>query len=261
MRSTSAESSAIVRIEDDAGRVCTGTYILPDVVLTAAHCLAHGPPGRLRVGEGEAARAATRFMVDPRFPAGRRDVLSPHDVGLLVVRHERSAPHGTTLRLRRTPLEPHERVTLVGYGRQDRGQGTVRREGEDVYMPGNGVSPSGVEDTVATVARWTGLLYLESGLHDTRGSIFGDPATPGDSGGPLLGLDGRIAGVVVASSRLDAAARPHRVTWAVDVSSPGVERFLSEALGRLGVAALAWRLPVAPPRGWHAAPTETPERI
>jgi hypothetical protein len=129
-----------------------------------------------------------------------------------------------------------EEVTFVGFGdsRTTRAvEPLLKRAGSDRYMPGNRMSASGVENSVATAERRRGLLYFESGPSDVEVSRFGAAATRGDSGGPLFGEHGAIVGVLIAVSQVQDAENPHRVTWAVDVGSPSVRAFLEAAFRKL----------------------------
>ncbi len=209
---------AVIEIRDEEGRRCTGSYLQRDVILTAAHCLEHSRPDQLEVGQGNRIRRGKRFLRDPRFISGTGDAPSAYDVGLIELRGS-AVGDVAPLSMRRTPLRARERVTVVGRGSRADPQGPLVRTSTDIFMPGNAASPSGVEDTVAGAARLHGLLYLEGGRGELGPNAFGATVVPGDSGGPLLGSDGEISGVVVASSRLDGAQQPHSVTWAVDVAA------------------------------------------
>jgi hypothetical protein len=224
----------VVLVRDVEGRLCSGTHVLPHVVLTAAHCV----EGSRRVAvmvDGELS-AAERVIVHPRYPNELDDPSTPSDLALVVLPKWTGHATPRPLGLRHEALTAGEHVTLIGFG------GTTpaeRRIGRDVYMPGNRRSPSGTEDNIALTEHARGRLYLEGAPNDFGPRALGASADHGDSGAPLLGEDGRIAGVVIAVSRVRGGRDPHRVTWASDVTLSPARPFLERELARLGRDVLA----------------------
>jgi hypothetical protein len=203
--------------------------VLPHVVLTAAHCV--DGSDRVAVMIGDELTGADAVIVHPRYAVEHDDPSTPSDLALVVL--PKAAAHATPrpLGLRRAPLAPGERITLVGYGGISPAE---RRIGRDVYMPGDRRSPSGAENEVALTEHARGRLYLEGAPTDLGPRTLGASADHGDSGAPILGEDGRIAGVVIAVSRVRGGRDPHRVTWASDVTLSPARPFLDATLARLG---------------------------
>lgn len=126
-----ASLPAVARISSGdllSSQVCTGTLIAPDVLLTAAHCVA--PAGSMRVDvTGEDATTTLRSfgvrtaLAHPAFnpdPEGTDRDDYAFDIGLLVLAEEVPADVAAPLPLRRAPLADDiagERVLSFGYGR------------------------------------------------------------------------------------------------------------------------------------------------
>ncbi len=162
---------AVVMVADIGG-LCTGTVIAPNVVLTAKHCVrAEGDvptaPEDLNVYVGP-SRDDVREVLgvrEVRIAAGTWDVTDGTDVAVLVLDGSTSV----------TPIEvsydaPVEllgrNVKAIGYGLDENDEAGFKKS---------------VETTVVDV--WGPHVFLARS------------ACSGDSGGPLIGPDGRVWGV------------------------------------------------------------------
>ncbi len=174
----------VVYLYRQDGSACTGTIIAPRVVLTADHCVASDaggavPASYFRVYVGTSIFSSTReYRVSSvrRLPEGGAE--GPYDIALLVLS---GAASETPLMIsREDPIGLFERpVTAVGYGQTPAG--------------GSGTKYT-VTTTVTTILR--GYIHVEPSV------------CPGDSGGPLIGEDGRVHGVASFIYSSDGLTEP-----------------------------------------------------
>ncbi|MEM9067758.1 MAG: S1 family peptidase [Myxococcota bacterium] len=163
----------VVFLVNFAGGACTGTIVAPRVVLTAKHCVQNGrspsaaPANQLRVlvGTDRNSFTAQYFVEEVRPAPGRWDLRDGSDVAVLIL----------SSAARETPRELSfdSPTSLIG---------------DTFTAVGFGQTPSGSSGTKFTTQKEVqGLM---------GGFIFVDPAVcSGDSGGPLIGPEGRIWGV------------------------------------------------------------------
>jgi hypothetical protein len=239
-RVTTTGHESVVLLTAADGRYCTGSLVLPNAVLTAAHCLEDLGPDELRVTVGNEDHRVDQLLIHPDYRPGESAAPDPADVAIVAF-----LPRGVSspaLPISSRAMRRGEEVTFVGFGdsRTSRAnEPLIKRIGNDRYMPGNRWSASGLENSVATAERGRGLLYFESGPSDVGGSPYGAAATRGDSGGPVFGENGAIVGVLIAVSQVRDVETPHRVTWAVDIQSPSVRSFLASSFRKLAARAVA----------------------
>jgi hypothetical protein len=65
------------------GRYCTGTLVLPHVVLTAAHCLEGIGPEQLQITAGGDEHPVTRYLIHPDYRPGESAAPHPADIALV----------------------------------------------------------------------------------------------------------------------------------------------------------------------------------
>ncbi len=175
----------IVMIISTRGNLCTGTAIAPDLVITAAHCVA--PPATYRISTPDEPKGlpVARIEVHPRYNAknyveGRVTA----DVALVKT--------ASTLPAKVTPVAlaaggnvvPGDRFTIAGFGtvapRSDEGLGTPRA-------------------AVLVATGKPGSLQVRLFDPATKDTRLGQGACTGDSGGPAfrqIGGDYRLFGIV-----------------------------------------------------------------
>ncbi|MBN9456689.1 MAG: S1 family peptidase [Bosea sp. (in: a-proteobacteria)] len=184
--------ASTVRVETSRGELCSGAVIAPEIVLTAAHCLADG--GAISV-----------VSLDSRFRARRQVVVA-------VLPHPSFVP-GTTPR-----TQPGTDLALLRLGKplprdiEPLALGGHLSQGETVTMAGYGLS---AENNNRTARRLRETQLVNAGNYttqntvkvavdvDSRGETPGAGACRGDSGGPVLRGSARsrdLVGIVSWSS-------------------------------------------------------------
>lgn len=199
------EARAVVKVTNDGGEgapVCSGAFVTPDWVVTAAHCLViesakvivpggdGEPAGVFRVEEGVAHPSLDVALLRVEAPD---DELEPIPLGLL-------APDGRAVTV-------GDVVEIAGYGRTEAGApGELRFLAEPVVA---------VEDE----------SLLVSGLGASG-------ACEGDSGGPLVVRDGNGRPVVAGVLTSGAASCVERDRY---VRLDGIRSWLEETTGGFSV--------------------------
>jgi S1-C subfamily serine protease len=139
---------------------CTGTFISPRAVLTAAHCISSGVPHSVKMQTGTSLKARLGATLGPGTPEDSRDI------AILLVDVPRTAgtipfyPLGTS-------VSPGDKVRLVGFG-----CGAKRTGTNVVFSTGSFIEVL----TPSTANFRVGLV----GPENRAGSC------KGDSGGPML---------------------------------------------------------------------------
>jgi secreted trypsin-like serine protease len=176
----------VVGSRTNGGSVCTGAALTPDLILTAAHCVAPGATYNVFPAKNVPALAIKTIQVHPRYdPQSYAVNRATADVALIklaVALPERFVP---------VPLEPPGAAVAVGDRFMIAGFG-VTAAGSD-----NGI---GLARTALLVATGQpGTLQIRLFDPSTKGDRPGLGACTGDSGGPALReVDGRltVTGVV-----------------------------------------------------------------
>lgn len=279
-RPGTAKSAVLEGVEDDGhdaviaifvaptsempmGGFCTGTFIAPNVVLTARHCLqAQGPAicedlsktlkadrvkapvaaDKVSVVIAKNAYDAQQRPVDPRpvkqivVPPEEDLLLCGHDIALLVM--EQAAPVTPAAPALGGPPVVGAKHTAVGYGylRPSTGDG-VRRSRSDL--------------AVASVGEERTMGDLVSVANEWRADLGG---CGGDSGGPAFDESGAVIGV---HSRSQGC---RNVTYTrIDPFAPWLRSAVHAATTAAGVPAPGWTEGGAPAAG-DPAPTPPPRK-
>ena len=161
--------------------ICTGAFIRPDVLLTAAHCVAH-KDGPLYITQLNTA--STRIVSHPDY-ADHMD--ERPDLALIFFSRQVS---NATLSIEYSQPAEHAPVAIVGYG------------GNQIDDGGKSVGYTGEKrigrNVIQSINQNWIIVEGTTNVHPAGAvAATGELASPsnGDSGGPLLDKDDRIIGV------------------------------------------------------------------
>lgn len=158
------------------GATCTGTFIKPKIVLTAAHCVEAAGNGSIRITDRSPRSGSLKLDVKTDDFKQPSSVDDSNDVALLYLKEN---PKWPVSKIAKSSPKAGDPVTLVGYGRTDWG---VDDSAQETRKSGKNVIEKVDEDIIVVSAD---QISSTTAITDA-----------GDSGGPLLNKKGEIIGVV-----------------------------------------------------------------
>lgn len=197
-------AQSIVTVVAAGGGVCTGTMISPNIILTAAHCIAPGTANRVidYSSKPPTLIAPQQVAVHPSYNA---QSIAAHrataDVALLHLSAPMPGKSAALLGVPRIPFSSGSRFTVVGIG------STVAGSDSGVGTGSRGA---------ARCHRQPGTLQVRLVDPQTQNKSAGMGACTGDSGAPAVRRSGwpqrhhRRGELVNGREQLRRLRRPHR---------------------------------------------------
>ncbi len=194
---------SVRKITIGQGGVCTGTFIGPRTMITAAHCIDAAEVGNSLDLRVDGVRPIA-FRVQTRYAAHAPDMLA-YDVALLQFSADKIFP---VMGRARYDANAGARVTLVGYGVVD-GVAGIKRQGRNVIGE-----------------RTMGQFLVNGDFIDEIHAT----GTAGDSGGPLLDAQGELIGVTSRESSpgMTMGGRRVHLSSYIDINEPEIKQWIDD---------------------------------
>ncbi|MBM4253127.1 MAG: S1 family peptidase [Deltaproteobacteria bacterium] len=180
---------AVVEIRNGTSR-CTGTFIRPNTLITAAHCVSNR---ELPIFVPALNVASNNVVVHPDYTGG--PAMPPHDLAFVFFPDDVG---DQTLSIKLDPAAEGDPVQLIGFGDNQYFEGTD--------SAGSGIKRIGtnqiekVENGAIALLGQTGANATDATSPDGTRSALGS----GDSGGPLLSKKGDVIGIAAFVKRESA---------------------------------------------------------
>jgi S1-C subfamily serine protease len=180
---------AVVEIKNGTSR-CTATFIRPNTLLTAAHCVENNERPIL---VPDLSIASNTVVVHPDYKGG--PAMPPHDLAFIFFPDDVG---DQTLSFKLEPAAEGDPVQLIGFGDNQYFEGTDS-SGSGIKRIGNNQIDK-IEDGAIALLGQTGANATDATSPDGTRSALGS----GDSGGPLLSKKGEVIGIAAFVKRESA---------------------------------------------------------
>lgn len=226
------------------GELCSGVLIMPDVVLTARHCVASDRPAS---GACEGASAAVFHDIVPLASAWYAvDSTLSESTTYLPVDEIIELPGGDTL-----PNCGNDVVALRLHSPLTVAPATVNLTaepsvGDVISIVGYGVNAPGAYDSLGVRRRREGIIVESVGQTSsgpgTSRTVEGEfvidqGSCPGDSGGPAFDTEGKVVGLM---NRGNTSACQHMIYESVFAHADWIREIALASSTRLGIELPAW---------------------
>lgn len=199
-----SEAPYVVMLLLDNDVLCTGAWVSPHKILTAAHCLKGKSDARIVEPRTLSALFGYKTLAIAKRLVWNKQYQRPddiaHDLGVLDFSGaDLSSLAGTSIvSIADKPPKAGDEVTLVGFGNnlidKQLSMGSLQQSGQGPLRAG----VNNIDKVLAGHFVLRGFLSRREAENNNVDAGFDAGAAAGDSGGPVLDASGQVVGVISA---------------------------------------------------------------